>query len=145
MTGDLKLISPTLKICLPLKSLLPDPLKHSWRLPGKPFRFIHLKTTHMKQVVVLFNFPNVSLKQYDNVWADLRAAGQSKPKGLVSHVGAASGNNLVVVDIWESRQAFDEFGKILMPLIAKQDIPTIQPQILDAHYVLVTQTRSQMA
>jgi len=92
----------------------------------------------MKKVVVQFNFPNVSLKQYDAVWDGLRAAGHTHPKGLISHVGAATPEGgLLVVDVWESQEAFDEFGKTLMPLIAKQDIPMIQPRILPAHYVQV--------
>jgi hypothetical protein len=100
----------------------------------------------MKKVVVLFNFPNVSLKQYDAVWDDLRAAGYSNPKGLISHVGAATPDNgIMVVDVWESKEAFDEFGKTLMPIIAKQDVPMVQPQILPAHYVLVKQSQAEMA
>jgi hypothetical protein len=100
----------------------------------------------MKKVVVLFNFPNVSLKQYDAVWDDLRAAGHSNPKGLISHVGAATPDNgIMVVDVWESKEAFDEFGKTLMPIIAKQGVPMVQPQILPAHYVLVKQSQAEMA
>jgi hypothetical protein len=98
----------------------------------------------MKQVVVHFNFPNVSLQQYDAVWNDLRAAGHSQPKGLISHVGAATPDGgLLVVDVWESEEAFNEFGKTLMPLIARQDIPMIQPKVFPVHFVLVP--HSEMA
>lgn len=94
----------------------------------------------MKQVVIQFNFPNVSLQQYDKVWDDMRAAGHSHPKGLISHVGAATQDGgLFVVDVWQSQEAFDEFGKVLMPLLAKNDIPTIQPKVLQVHYVQVQQ------
>jgi hypothetical protein len=51
----------------------------------------------------------------------------------------------MVVDVWESKEAFDEFGKTLMPIIAKQDVPMVQPQILPAHYVLVKQSQAEMA
>jgi hypothetical protein len=91
----------------------------------------------MKQVVVQFNFPNVSLKQYDGVWDDLRAAGFSHPKGLIA---PTPDGGLLVVDVWESQQAFDEFGKTLMPLIAKRDIPMIQPKVFPVHYVQVEHT-----
>jgi hypothetical protein len=92
----------------------------------------------MKKVVVQFNFPDTSLNQYEAVWADLKAAGYENPKGLISHVGAALPNNgLLIVDVWESEEAFTEFGKILMPLIAKQDIPMVQPKVLPAKYVYV--------
>jgi hypothetical protein len=95
----------------------------------------------MKQVVVQFNFPNVSLNQYDDVWNDLRASGNAHPKGLISHVGAATPDGgLLVVDIWESEEAFSEFGKTLMPLIARQDIPMIQPKVLPVHYFQIEHT-----
>ena len=100
----------------------------------------------MKQVVIQFNFPNVSLQQYDGVWNDLRASGNAHPKGLISHVGAATPDGgLLVVDVWESEEAFNEFGKILMPLIAKQDIPMIQPKVFRAQYVLVQQLQNELA
>lgn len=95
----------------------------------------------MKHVVVQFNFPNVSLQQYDGVWNDLRSSGNAHPKGLISHVGApTTDGGLLVVDIWESEDAFNEFGETLMPLIAKQDIPMVQPKILPANYVQVEHT-----
>lgn len=94
----------------------------------------------MKQVVVKFNFPNVNVKQYDAVWDDLRASGNAHPKGLISHVGAPTPDGgFLVVDVWESEEAFNEFGKTLMPLIVKQDIPMIAPKILPVRYVLIQQ------
>jgi hypothetical protein len=90
----------------------------------------------MKQVVVQFNFPNVTVKQYDAIWDDLRASGNTYPKGLISHAGALTPDGgLMIVDIWESEEAFTEFGKILMPLITKQDIPLIQPKVFPVHFL----------
>ena len=95
----------------------------------------------MKHVVVQFNFPHASLQQYDGVWDDLRASGNAHPKGLISHVGAPTPDGgLLVVDVWESEEAFNAFGKTLMPLIAKQDIEMVQPKIFPAHYVQVEHT-----
>jgi hypothetical protein len=92
----------------------------------------------MQQVVIQFNFPNVSLQQYDKVWNDMRAAGHSHPKGLISHVGAPTADGgLLVVDVWQSQAAFEEFGNILMPLLAKNDFPGVQPKVFPVHYVLV--------
>jgi hypothetical protein len=90
----------------------------------------------MKQVVVHFEFPNVSAQQYDNVWKDLRASGNNRPKGLIFHVGAPTPNGgWFVTDVWESEEDFKTFGKTLMPIIAKQDIPSVQPIIMPARYV----------
>lgn len=92
----------------------------------------------MKQVVVQFNFPKCTLQQYDNVWNDLRATGNAHPKGLVSHVGAPTPDGgLLVVDVWESEDAFNEMGKTLMPMIMKQDIQVVPPKILPVHYLQI--------
>lgn len=100
----------------------------------------------MKKVVVKFNFTGVNIEQYDKVWEDLRATGHTNPKGLISHVGAEKPNKgLLVVDVWESEEAFNEFGKTLMPLIAKQGIPLVQPTILPARYVYIKQPEAELA
>jgi hypothetical protein len=100
----------------------------------------------MKRILVLFRFPNVSLQQYDAIWADLRAAGFSHPEGAVFHVGAATDDGgLTVVDVWESQEAFDQFGKTLMPLLAKHDLPMIQPQVLPAHLVVMAEKQTETA
>jgi heme-degrading monooxygenase HmoA len=90
----------------------------------------------MKQVVIYFEFPNTSEKQYNAVWDDLRKAGHPNPKGLIFHVGARKEDGgLFVTDVWESEEAFTEFGKILFPIIEKHDIPRVQPTIMPAYNV----------
>src|ERR1043165_750948 len=90
----------------------------------------------MGKILVHFDFDNVTSQQYDDVWADLRASGNAHPKGLIAHVGASKPNSgWKVVDIWESEQAFQEFGNTLMPLLAKHNIPTSQPEILPVHWI----------
>ena len=92
----------------------------------------------MKKIVVLFDAPGFTAKHYDKVWEDLRAAGQSHPKGLISHVGFANPNgNWNVVDIWESAEAFAEFGKTLIPIIQKTGVHVPEPKVIPAHYVLL--------
>ncbi len=83
--------------------------------------------------MVQFNTPGMTAKQYDQIWADLRAAGQENPKGLLYHVGAQDGNNWVVVDTWESEEAFNEFGKTLIPLLSKNGVQENQPKVLPLH------------
>lgn len=96
----------------------------------------------MKNVLVQFEFPNVSLAQYDKCWDDLRASGHDQPQGLISHVGAQNGTGLVVVDQWESAEAFKTFGGILMPILAKNKIPAIEPRILPVHYAHKVRTKA---
>ena len=86
--------------------------------------------------MVQFNITGMTAKQYDQSWEDLRAAGQKNPKGLIHHVGAQQGNNWVVVDVWESEEAFTKFGETLGPILAKNGVAQAQPVITPVHYEL---------
>jgi hypothetical protein len=88
----------------------------------------------MKKIMVHFAFPDVTLKQYDDIWKELKASGHSQPKGLIYHAGGINGNKLIVFDIWESQEAFTKFGEILGPLLAKNNLPQVQPVITPVHY-----------
>lgn len=90
----------------------------------------------MKQVVIHFEFPNTSQQQYKAAWDELKKSGQPNPKGLLFHVGAPMADGgLFVTDVWESEQAFTEFGKILMPILEKLDIPRVKPTIMPVYYL----------
>ncbi len=89
----------------------------------------------MKKVMVQFNAPGMTEKQYDQVWQDLRAAGHANPKGLIHHAGAQSDKGWMVMDIWESADHFNEFGKTLMPILDKNGVPPAEPVVLPLHYL----------
>jgi len=94
----------------------------------------------MEKVTVIFSSPDFTAKEYDQVWDDLRAAGQSNPKGLISHVGfARPEGGWMVVDVWESLDSFAEFGKTLIPIIQKTGLEVPQPTVVPAHYVYIGQ------
>jgi hypothetical protein len=40
----------------------------------------------------------------------------------------------MVVYVWESREAFDQFSKPLIPLIQKTGVNVPPPKIIPAHY-----------
>lgn len=83
----------------------------------------------MNKQLVQFNFPGMTEKQYDQVWNELRRIGHANPAGLLHHVSAFHNNNCLVFDVWESREAFDKFGKILMPILYKMGIEEAKPMI----------------
>ncbi|HYC39244.1 MAG TPA: hypothetical protein VEB63_02055 [Chitinophagaceae bacterium] len=95
----------------------------------------------MQKVVVLFNSPHFDARDYEQVWDALRAAGHSHPKGLLSHVGFANPEGgWTVVDVWESAEAFTEFGKTLFPIIQRVGKPVPEPRLIPAHYVYEPET-----
>ena len=68
--------------------------------------------------------------QYDEIWRQLRGAKAESPKGRLSHVGWEQDGTMRVVDVWDSMEDFEAFGKTLMPIIASvggEATPTINP------------------
>ncbi len=88
----------------------------------------------MEKQLVQFRIPDMTAKQYDQCWDDLRDLGMQNPPGLIHHVGAQLGDGMVVTDVWESMDAFAKFGETLMPILAKMGIAESKPEILPVHY-----------
>src|SRR5262249_19206151 len=89
----------------------------------------------MEKIVVYFDAPEFTAKDYDQVWDDLKAVGQAEPKGLLSHVGCPNPRGgWMVVDVWESAEAFSEFSKTLLPIVEKTGVNVPQPAIIPVHY-----------
>src|SRR5450432_3316526 len=90
----------------------------------------------MKKVIVQFSIPGMTAKQYDQAWEDLRDAGESHPIGLLHHVGGHQGSNWVVVEVWESAEAFNKYSKTLMPILGNLGIAISKgkPVITPVHY-----------
>ncbi|HAH26082.1 MAG TPA: hypothetical protein DCL77_20365 [Prolixibacteraceae bacterium] len=88
----------------------------------------------MKKQLIQFNFPGMTERQYDQVWDEIRRAGHPSPAGLVHHICSFRDNNCLIFDVWESREAFDRFGKVLMPILYKLGVDEVNPKITPVHY-----------
>jgi hypothetical protein len=63
-------------------------------------------------VAVILDFPGATLEQYDQV-LDLMGLtkGGAGPPGALFHWATKSDDGIRVVDVWESREAFDRFAQ----------------------------------
>jgi quinol monooxygenase YgiN len=69
-------------------------------------------------IVMISDAGTDSVAQYDQVIQQLEEAGHGNPPGRLSHTAALKDNgSYFVVDVWESPEAFQRFGQLLMPLI----------------------------
>lgn len=81
-------------------------------------------------IVVQFELSGASSDKYEEVHRRLDAAGSGKPAGRLYHVSFGAADNLQVIDVWESPQALEAFGRILEPLLRELGIaavPRVQP------------------
>ena len=69
-------------------------------------------------IVVRFSPTALTSEKYHESTRRLEEAGVWPPDGLDHHVCFGSDGNLLVSEIWDSREQFDAFGERLMPLLA---------------------------
>ena len=89
-------------------------------------------------IVAVFQSPSLTQEQYDETVR--RIAGKDRMEspsdwpaaGLLAHITGEAANGFRVVDVWESEEAFNEFGQTLMPILQDLGIEG-RPDIYPAH------------
>jgi hypothetical protein len=71
--------------------------------------------------------------QYEEGIRRLADAGLGHPPARLYHVCFGEPGNLMVSDVWESREAFDSFSETLMPILEDVGIVTGGIAFLEVH------------
>ena len=87
-------------------------------------------------IAVRFTPKSMSNAKYDECIRRLEQAGAGAPKGRLYHVCYGTGDELRVVDVWESSESFDTFGQTLMPILQELGIDPGQPEISEVHNII---------
>ena len=87
-------------------------------------------------IIMIHDVSEGRLAQYDEVVKNLEAAGRGTPPGRLSHVAARKGDGYLVVDVWESQEAFDRFAQTLLPLLEQAGGAMGQPQVYPVHNII---------
>jgi hypothetical protein len=72
-------------------------------------------------------------EKYDQVRSRLELTGDWPAPGLVFHAAYGGSNVEGVFEVWESREAWEQFGEKLMPLLDEVGINAGQPQVQDVY------------
>jgi hypothetical protein len=75
-------------------------------------------------------------EQYDEAIKQLDAAGAGAPAGRLSHVALESSGQIQVFDVWESQEAFDAFGAVLLPILGALGADPGQPMVTPVHNLI---------
>lgn len=78
----------------------------------------------------------MSAAKYDECIQRLEAAGAGNPKGRLYHVCYGDPNNLMVTDVWDSVENFENFGGTLLPILAELGVNPGQPGAHLVHNVI---------
>jgi hypothetical protein len=55
-----------------------------------------------------------SADMYDALNTELGVSDDNRPKGLIAHYAAATGNGMLIFDVWESKADFEEFAATML-------------------------------
>lgn len=81
------------------------------------------------------SLPGMTTDQYDALNAELQALPGDTFAGCLSHVCVPTGSGIEVYDLWESQEAMDKFGAVMMPVAEKQGLPAAgeRPAVSEVH------------
>ncbi|MFF2508467.1 hypothetical protein ACFVTY_34655 [Streptomyces sp. NPDC058067] len=95
-------------------------------------------------IVAVFDIPGMTQEQYEA--SAEKVAGRPGPvknpsdwpvPGLISHTSAATPEGWLVVDVWESEEAFRKFGETIMPILKELGVKEAKPRIYETHTVVM--------
>src|SRR5689334_14158094 len=72
-------------------------------------------------------------ERYDTTLGQLEEAGAGAPDGRISHVALETGGEIQVFDIWESQEAFEAFGRTLLPILTAAGIELNEAMVARVH------------
>lgn len=86
-------------------------------------------------IMALFRTASVDRSQYDAIISDLDLE-RNPPEGSISHVAGFDGDGVCVMDVWESREAFERFvAERLQPTFARLKLDIDPPRVMEAYAV----------
>ena len=75
--------------------------------------------------------PPMTKAQFDEINRRIDEIGHGHPVGRIFHVGYGNDDSIEVVDVWDNEENFNNFGAVLMPVLAEFGVdvgnPTIAP------------------
>jgi hypothetical protein len=61
-----------------------------------------------------------SVDMYDAIYAEMGIFAGNLPEGMIAHYAAQTGNGMLIFDVWESKEAFEQFAAgYLAPAVDK--------------------------
>ena len=81
--------------------------------------------------------PSMTADLYDETLPSVEASGQFPPDGLDYHVAFSTGGDLRVSEIWDSKEQFEAFGAVLMPVLAANGVELAgPPEVLEVYNII---------
>ena len=85
-------------------------------------------------IVVKFSVSNASAEKYEEVLRRLEVSGAVAPPGQLYHICYGARENLQVIDVFDSPQSLENFGKALAPILEEMGIKA-EPDVHDVYKI----------
>ena len=86
-------------------------------------------------ILLRFMSTNFTAEKYDETVRRLEEAGAGSPAGRLYHVCWGPKNSVNVSDIWESREAFEQFAQTLRSILESMGV-TGEPEFVEIHNII---------
>jgi len=80
-------------------------------------------------VAIEMNFRGATLEQYDQIVESMGLSSGNIPPGALFHWVAATDDGIRVVDVWETREAYDRFAQDQIGPLSQQAGITEPPEV----------------
>ncbi|WP_326807727.1 antibiotic biosynthesis monooxygenase [Streptomyces sp. NBC_01775] len=94
-------------------------------------------------IIAVFDVPGGTQAQYEQVCdrlsggnGVLTSLSDAPEPGLLSHIAGPTPTGWLVVEVWESEQAFQRFGQKLAPFLEEAGMPDLEPKVYQAFNVV---------
>jgi len=88
-------------------------------------------------LAIYFHPKSLTAEQYDNAVKELAAVGADRPAGRSHHSCFGPDGDLMVYEVWESQAAFEEHGKVLIPILTRIGIDPGTPDVMPVHNIII--------
>lgn len=88
----------------------------------------------------LLNPKGMSLEQFEEIHRRLEAAGHGHENERLHHSCFGLEGNLMVFDVWTSPESSQEFGGVLLPILADVGVELGEPAILPLHKLIQSES-----
>ena len=86
-------------------------------------------------LAIYFHPKSLTIEQYDHAIKELAALAADRPAGRSHHSCFGPDGDLSVYEVWESQQAFEEYGKVLIPVLTRIGIDPGAPDVMPVHNI----------
>ena len=87
-------------------------------------------------IIVHFTPQGMNQEKYAEIMRRLDAAGAGSPPGRLHHTCYGDKAALRVTDVFDTQQNFENFGKILVPILGSVGVDVGRPDVVEVHNVV---------